>query len=92
MLEEPVSSKKKRDAPDALDHRPPVAPLLLDIRELAIHLRWSIRSVRRAEAAGLLPCPVRVGGSVRWRREEILRWVEAGCPPRTGHGPLDEVN
>jgi predicted DNA-binding transcriptional regulator AlpA len=80
-------SHKKRDAPPAFDHRRAVDPLLLDSRELAEHLRWSLRTLRRAQAAGLLPCPVRVGGSVRWRREEILRWVEAGCPPRAASGP-----
>lgn len=32
---------------------------------------------------GLVPAPVRVGGSVRWRSEEIQAWVKAGCPARS---------
>jgi excisionase family DNA binding protein len=29
------------------------------------------------------PLPIRFGRSVRWRADELRRWVEAGCPPRS---------
>jgi predicted DNA-binding transcriptional regulator AlpA len=61
----------------------PPGSLLIGARELAALLSWSVRSVRRGNAAGLLPPPVKVGGSVRWRREEVERWIAAGCPPRS---------
>jgi predicted DNA-binding transcriptional regulator AlpA len=31
-------------------------------------------------AAGKLPPPIKLGRAVRWRRDEIIAWIEAGCP------------
>ena len=31
---------------------------------------------------GKLPAPVRLGRVVRWRRDELIRWLNAGCPCR----------
>ena len=39
------------------------------------------RSWHRHVAVGKAPQAVRIGRSVRWRRNEILRWIEDGCPP-----------
>ena len=33
-------------------------------------------------AAGEVPAPVKIAGAVRWRRSELVEWIEAGCPPR----------
>lgn len=63
----------------------PVSPessLLVNAIILAGLIDKSVRSVWRDNAAGRLPRPVRIGGAVRWRRAEILDWVEAGCPDR----------
>jgi predicted DNA-binding transcriptional regulator AlpA len=57
-------------------------PLLIDIGGLAKLLARSVPSLHRDDAAGRLPAAVRIGGSKRWRYSEIVRWVEAGCPPR----------
>ncbi len=54
--------------------------LLVDIQTLALMLDRSIGSLERDLARGLLIQPVRLGGSRKWRRAEILEWVEAGCP------------
>jgi prophage regulatory protein len=51
-------------------------------RELAGMLDVSLRQVWRLNSAGKLPKPVRLGGSVRWARQEVLDWFEAGCPDR----------
>ena len=59
-----------------------VSPLLLSARDLAAMLRLGIRTIRAMDAAGKLPAPVRIGGSVRWRSEEIRAWLDAGCPDR----------
>lgn len=32
---------------------------------------------------GRLPLPVRLGRAVRWRRQELLDWMTAGCPSRS---------
>jgi prophage regulatory protein len=57
-------------------------PLLIGAEVVAALTQRSVRSVWRDNAEGRLPRPLRVGGAVRWRREEIVRWVAAGCPSR----------
>ncbi|MHB8863461.1 MAG: helix-turn-helix transcriptional regulator [Pirellulaceae bacterium] len=56
-------------------------PLLISAPELAKILGISARSVWRLLSAGKLPAPVRLGGAVRWRRSDVLAWIEQGCPP-----------
>ena len=56
--------------------------LLLSTQDLAALLARSIRSVQRDNSTGRLPRPLRLGGAIRWRRDEVLRWVAAGCPAR----------
>lgn len=56
------------------------APQLLDVREVAKQLSISTRQVYSLVARGVLPSPVRIGGSTRWRFDEITAWIEAGCP------------
>jgi prophage regulatory protein len=51
-------------------------------RELAEMLDVSLRQVWRLNSAGKLPRPIRLGGSVRWDRDEVLAWFKAGCPDR----------
>jgi len=31
---------------------------------------------------GKLPRPLKIGGAVRWRLDEIRAWLAAGCPNR----------
>ena len=45
-------------------------------------LDLSVRTISRMDSAGLIPRAVRVGMSKRWRYEEIISWVRAGCPAR----------
>lgn len=51
------------------------AAKLLSVSER--HL-WSMHSTGR-----LGPLPIRLGRSVRWRKSELLAWLEAGTPERT---------
>lgn len=37
---------------------------------------WSLHS------AGLVPLPIRLRGRTLWRRDELLDWTRADCPPR----------
>ena len=62
---------------------PSELPVLLTAEAMAWLVQKSVRSVRRDNAAARLPRPVRVGGAVRWRRDEILAWIAAGCPHRS---------
>ncbi len=55
-------------------------PLLISAAELASLLKLSTRSLWRHLSAGQIPKPVRIGGTVRWRLEEVRNWIAAGCP------------
>jgi predicted DNA-binding transcriptional regulator AlpA len=59
-------------------------PLLISVDELAMILKMSPRSVWRNLSAGKIIEPVRIGGSVRWRFQEIKNWIEQGCPTTDG--------
>ncbi|KAA3637148.1 MAG: DNA-binding protein [Armatimonadetes bacterium] len=63
---------------DATKHRAPGR--LVDIEEVAAELNLSSRTIRRLVADGEMPEPVRIGGSLRWDRVVLGRWIEAGCP------------
>ena len=58
------------------------APLVADARRLAALLSVALRTVRTWDAAGKLPKPVRIGGRVVWRLDEIRAWLDAGAPDR----------
>jgi excisionase family DNA binding protein len=55
-------------------------PLLIAADELARLMQISRRTLWRLRSAGELPEPVRLGGTVRWRLEEVRDWVAMGCP------------
>ena len=58
-------------------------PSLLTAPQIAELLQLSTRTVWRLRSAGKLPNPVEIGGSVRWNRDEIQRWITAGCPDQS---------
>jgi excisionase family DNA binding protein len=60
----------------------PVLAPLLGAREAATLCGLGLSTWWRHLSAGKIPAPVRIGGSVRWRREELYAWMEASCPPR----------
>ena len=53
---------------------------LIDVSRIARLLDVSTRTVWRMVRRGELHEPFKVGGGTRWRREEIDRWLDAGCP------------
>lgn len=68
-----------RDADD--DPAVEIFPLLMTAAQVAELLQVSPRTLWRLLSAGKLPAPLRLGGVVRWRFEEITKWIAAGCPP-----------
>jgi prophage regulatory protein len=58
------------------------SPIAVSARQLSQMLGVSLRQCWRLNAVGKLPKPVRLGGSVRWGRQEIMDWFAAGCPER----------
>lgn len=62
------------------------SPLLISVDEVATILKCSIRTVWRMDSAGHLPSPVRISGLVRWRYQELIAWIEQGCPSTAKKG------
>ncbi|MGD9721457.1 MAG: helix-turn-helix transcriptional regulator [Pirellulales bacterium] len=56
-------------------------PLLVTAAEVAHLLGVSPRTLWRQLSAGQIPQPVRFGGTVRWRIDEVRKWIAEGCPP-----------
>ena len=56
---------------------------LMTVGDVARSLRLSVRATWRANAAGFLPRPLKVGRATRWRSEEMTAWVRAGMPVRS---------
>lgn len=55
-------------------------PLMKTV-ELAEMLNVSVAALERMKAAGRLPAHIALTKrSHRWRRSEVLKWIEAGCP------------
>ena len=57
------------------------AQQLLTAQDVAEMLDIGRSTLYRLKSSGKVPRPVKIGGSVRWRRAEIKAWIEAGCPP-----------
>jgi len=55
-------------------------PTLLTVKDVAKMLTVSVRTVWTWRDMGRLPAPVRIGRCVRWRRQDIEKWIEQGCP------------
>jgi len=53
---------------------------LIRATELAEMLSVSPRTINRMLSSGRLIPPIRLGGSVRWRLDEVERWIAEGCP------------
>lgn len=67
-------------------------PELLTIREVSVLLGCSMRTIGRLADSGRMPHGLKLGGLRRWRRSEVLAWLNDGCPPVriTKGGPRDE--
>lgn len=55
-------------------------PALISATELADLLQISTRTLWRLRSAGKLVEPIKLGGSTRWRLDEVQKWIAAGCP------------
>ena len=58
----------------------PSIPSLLSVNDLAELLRVSTRTLWRLKSKGEIPHPVKFGGTVRWRGDDIKKWLNEGCP------------
>lgn len=55
---------------------------LLTVPQLARMLGWGESVVRQRDKEGLLPAPYRFGGTIQWSRQDLINWIDAGCPSR----------
>jgi len=55
---------------------------LIDAQGIVALYGLGMRTIRRRDAAGLLPDPIRIGKRVYWRRDELDAWLAAGAPDR----------
>lgn len=58
-------------------------PALLSAKHVANILQISTRTLWRLLSAGGIVSPVKLGRSVRWRKDELMRWIADGCPSRS---------
>ena len=56
--------------------------LLIGAAELGDLLGVGKSTIWAWHSSGRIPLPVRIGGTTRWREDEIRQWVDASCPPR----------
>ena len=57
--------------------QPDCLPSRITREELALLWRVSARTIERREAAGIGPRPMKIGGRVLYRREDVLAWEQA---------------
>ena len=61
-------------------------PLLITAADFAGMLKVSVRTLWRLRSAGQIPEPVRLGGAVRWRLDEVKNWIAGGCQVSSDRG------
>ena len=77
-----VASKERiDDLPSNSSKRCEPQSLLIPVQTVAAMLSISKRQVSRLRDAGAIPQPIRLGGAVRWRADEIEAWIQTGCAP-----------
>ncbi len=73
-------------APNGIAHVAPrgtaetIVPELLTTAQAARLLGIGERTLWRHSRSGAAPAPVTIGGTVRYRRAELLAWIVDGCP------------
>lgn len=64
---------------------------LLTSKQAAELLAIGERSLWRWSRSGICPAPVKIGSgpraAVRFRRQELVEWAQAGCPRVDGRDP-----
>ena len=66
--------------------------VLLKDREVAALLGVGARFIHSMRATGRIPPPIRLSlRCVRWRKSDILRWLELDCPNAERFAQLQKV-
>ena len=67
---------------DLREEQSPPAALTANAKGVAAMLGVSVRQVHRLHTTGRLPKNIHLGHCVRWRIQDILDYVDMGCPNR----------
>jgi len=59
-----------------------VKKLLYSCSDAASACGVSSKTWRSWHVLGFIPLPIHIGKSLFWRTGELVKWTEAGCPPR----------
>ncbi len=70
-----LANKKQVERPTQI-----IEPLLIGASVFARLLGISMAKFYRLKSAGQLPASIPMAG-VKWRRSEVVKWIEAGCTP-----------
>ncbi len=65
---------------ESASEHPTITPLLLNVAQVAALCDLCERSVWSFSESGHMPGPVKIGRSKKWRRADVLNWIEDGCP------------
>lgn len=79
LINSPKSPEQQR-AIHAGEDLPEDDTILLNKNDVAKLLKVSDRTVYEWHTKGEMPKPIKIGGLVRWGRDEIKAWVHEGCP------------
>ena len=79
----PRPALRPKDATKAVGSstQPVVSAELLRVEDVCTLLRTTKRSVYRLADTGKMPWGLKLNGMRRWRRAELVAWLDAGCPP-----------
>ena len=64
---------------------------LLSTRSVAKILSLSPRTVHRLNSSGLIIKPLRISGSVRYVKSELMAWIQAKMPRRSEWEAMKEA-
>lgn len=64
---------------------------LISLPTVAEILGVSRRHVERLRKLRAIPEPIKLGSSIRWDHEVILRWIDSGCPHQSDSGETFHV-
>jgi predicted DNA-binding transcriptional regulator AlpA len=70
------------NVPLRISHHRLIPPGLLRRTAAARFLDIGVSTLDRLNAAGLVPKPIRLAGSLAWSRAELAEWCRHGCPGR----------
>lgn len=61
-------------------------PILFTTKEAAAFCMISESSFYKLNKKRMVPKPLRIGTMYRWRKNDLVSWVEAGCPKNWNGG------